>query len=126
MRDAGQYNLLGFSETNSVRQFVFNKEGGPRAAPCTVIADVAFACNLKVPLQGLPWLSARLLEASGDDQRCEIITITASDLSVVAANHADARRQLTDKRARRSNWSNTPVETTPDESSATLGREVSR
>jgi hypothetical protein len=37
------------------------------AALFTVIADVALARKLKVPLQDVPSLGVRLLEAGGDD-----------------------------------------------------------
>jgi hypothetical protein len=88
------YKLLGFSQHNSVRHFVFQRVVGygTTAAEYTVIADVALARTLGITLQELPSLCSRLLEARPEDSPSETILLTDANLRVHAANLSAAQK----------------------------------
>lgn len=95
------YKLLGFSQTDSVRRFVFQRVlgNGTASAEYTLIANVALARKFRVTLQELPSLCARLLEARPEDSPSGTIWLTDTDLSVHAAANLAAARQGAAKRA---------------------------
>jgi hypothetical protein len=100
-----QYKLLGFSENGAVRRFIFKKAGDPTDPPYTVIADVALARKFNVPLQDLPSLCARLLEAGGEKPEIRTLFVTDADLTVCAAANSAVAKEIADKKAIRSNRS---------------------
>ena len=100
-----QYKLLGFSEIGAVRRFVFKKAGDPNDPPYMVIADVALARKFNVPLQDLPSLCARLLEAGGDSPEPRTLFVTDADLTVCAEANSAVAKEIADKKALRSNRS---------------------
>jgi hypothetical protein len=97
------YKLLGFSQNESVRRFVFQRVlgNGTSSAEYTVIADVALARTFRITLQELPSLCARLLEARPEDSPSETILLTDADLRVHAAANLSASQQDAAKRALR-------------------------
>jgi hypothetical protein len=100
-----QYKLLGFSENGAVRRFIFKKAGDPTDPPYCVIADVALSRKFNVPLQDLPSLCARLLEASGENAGARTLIVTDADLTVCAAANSAAAKEIADRKATRSNRS---------------------
>ena len=99
------YKLLGFSENGAVRRFIFKKAGDPTDPPYTVIADVALARKFNVPLQDLPSICARLLEAAGESPETRTLIVTDADLTVCAAANSAVAKEIADKKAIRSNRS---------------------
>jgi hypothetical protein len=98
-----EFKLLGFSEVGAVRRFVFKKAGDPTDPPFTVIADLALVRKFNVPLQDLPSLCARLLEAGGEHPAATTLFVTDAHLSVCAAAISAAAKEIADKKAIRSN-----------------------
>jgi hypothetical protein len=98
-----EFKLLGFSEVGAVRRFVFKKAGDPTDPPFTVIADLALVRKFNVPLQDLPSLCARLLEARVEHLPATTLFVTDADLSVVAEANSAAAKVIADKKAIRSN-----------------------
>ena len=98
------FKLLGFSQHETVRHFVFQRvlAYGTAAAEYTVIADVALARTLHITLQELPSLCSRLLEARPEDSPSETILVTDADLKEHAAANLSAAQEDEAKRALRS------------------------
>lgn len=92
------YKLIGFSQHDSVRSFMFEEVqgNGASSAAFTVVADLAAARKFRITLQELPALCSRLLASRADDQPAGIIILTDEDLKVhAAANVASAREEET-------------------------------
>lgn len=98
------YKLLGFSHTDSVRHFVFQRVFGygMASAEYTMIADVALARTFGITMQELPSLCSRLLEARPEDLPSATILLTDTDLRIHAAANLSAAQQDKAKRGRRS------------------------
>jgi hypothetical protein len=99
------YKLLGFSQSDSVRHFVFQRVlgNGTASEEYTVTADVALARKFHITLQELPSICARLLEARPENSPSETILLTDADLSLhAAANLAAAQHDAAKRVSRRS------------------------
>jgi hypothetical protein len=98
------YTLLGFWQSDSVRNFAFQKVlgNGTASEKYTVIADVALARKFRITLQELPSLCARLLEARPEDSPSGMILITDADLCVHAAANLAIAQEDAAKRGLRS------------------------
>jgi len=98
------YKLLRFSQNDSTRRFVFQRVLGNRTAAeqYTVIADVALARTFHIPLQELPSLCSRLLEAGPEDSGSGTILLTDADLRAQAAANLSAAQEAEAKRVLRS------------------------
>ena len=99
------YKLLGFSQRDSARYFAFERtQQGSASAAFTVVADLALARKFRIPLQDLPSLCSRLLEAGPADAPEASLVLTDADLQVhAAANLAaasvdQAKRELRSRR----------------------------
>jgi hypothetical protein len=95
------YKLLGFSQHDCVRHFVFQRVlgCGTAAAEYTVAADVALARTFGISLQELPSLCSRLLEARPEDSPSDTISVTDADLKEHAAANLAAAQEREAKRA---------------------------
>jgi hypothetical protein len=97
------YKLLGFSDTDSVRRFVFERTGhGTVTAVFAVMADLALARKFHIALQELPSLCSRLLESAPDDQPTGTVFLTEAVLALQAAANRAAAEEVQAKRALRS------------------------
>ena len=98
------YKLLGFSESDSVRHFAFQRVlcNGTASEKYTVTADVALARKFRITLQELPSLCARLLEARPEDSPSGTILLTDADLCVHAAANLVTAQQDAAKRVLKS------------------------
>ena len=98
------YKLLGFSQNGSLRTFWFHRMGplGAIPIPFTVLADTSVARQYNVPLQELPSLCSRLLNATSDDRPSGALTVGDADLSIYAAEMEAARADTEAARKRRS------------------------
>ena len=98
------YTLLGFWQSDSVRNFAFQKVlgNGSASEKYTVTADVALARKFRITLQELPSLCARLLEARPEDAPSGTIMLTDVDLSVLAATNLATAQQEEAKRVLKS------------------------
>jgi hypothetical protein len=96
------YKLLGFSEVSGVRRFQFQRIGplGDIPIPFTVLADTSLARLHHVPLQVLPALATRLLNATTDETPASTLTLSESELSIYAAEEKAAKAEF-DARHRR-------------------------
>ena len=95
------FKLLGFSQSDSVRRFVFHRVLG-NGTPSTeyiVVADVALARKFHIRLQELPSLCSRLLEAGPEGSPSATILLTDEELSIHAASNLAAAQQDAAKRA---------------------------
>lgn len=110
------YRLLGFSQNESVRRFVFQRVLGigTLSAEYTVIADIALARTFRVTLQELPSVCSRLLEARPEDSPSGSIFLTDADLRVYAAATLSAAQQENARRALRSRGAIATAERTED------------
>jgi hypothetical protein len=81
------YKLLGFSQRDGVRIFWFHRIGplGTKPVPFHVLADTGAARQYKVPLQDLPSLCSRLLNAKADSDSPCAVTVGDRDLQNYAA-----------------------------------------
>jgi hypothetical protein len=96
-----------------------------------VIADVALARKFNVPLQDLPSVCARLLEAGGENTETRTLFVTDTELTICAAANSAVAKEIADKKAIRSNRSRmaalTPnAETAPESAGEMSASEVSR
>lgn len=98
------YKLLGFLQKDNVRMFWFHRIGPPGAVPIpfTVLADTLATREHNVPLQELPSLCTRLLNAAGEDEPACLLTIREADMAVYAAELETARAETEAARKRRS------------------------
>jgi hypothetical protein len=98
------YKLIGFSQNDSVRRYQFERilGNGATSAAFGVFADVAVARKLRITLQELPSLCARLLESRAEDQPAGDVFLTDADLQVHAAANLSVAKQEQAKRALRS------------------------
>lgn len=116
------YKLLGFSQNDSVRRFVFQRVlgYGTSSGEYTVIADVALARTFGITLQELPSLCSRLLEERPESPPSGTILLTDADLSVHAAANLSAAQQggakgVLRSRRRAESAEEKPAEDTPSQ-----------
>jgi hypothetical protein len=90
------YKLLGFTQAGSVRRFWFSRIGplGVTPVPFTVLADTAVARRYSVPLQELPVLCSRMLNAASDEAVAATLMLSEDEISVYAAEAAAAKAQI--------------------------------
>jgi hypothetical protein len=90
------YKLLGFSEHSGVRRFQFHRIGplGVIPIPFTVLADTSLARRHHVPLQVLPTLATRLLNATTDATPAGTLTLSESHLCIYAAEEKAAKAEF--------------------------------
>ena len=95
------YKILGFSQSDSVRRYVFQRVlgNGTASAEYTVIADVALARKFRITLQELPSLCVRLLEARPEDSPSGTILLTDAEFSLHAAANLTTAQEDAAKRA---------------------------
>ena len=97
------YKLLGFTQSDSARRYVFERVGTEIVpAAFTVVVDLALARQFRISLQELPSACSRLLESGSDDQPGATVFLTDSHLTVHAAANLAAAQQEAAKRALRS------------------------
>lgn len=84
--------------------FWFHRIGPLGAAPIPfrVVADTRATREHNVPLQELPSLCTRLLNATGEDEPAGSLTVREADIAVFAAELDTARAETEAARKRRS------------------------
>jgi hypothetical protein len=89
------YKLLGFSENRGVRKFWFHRIGalGTVPVPFTVTADTSLARQNSVPLQVLPTLCTRLLNATTTQTPSGALTLSESEMRIYAAEEQAAKAE---------------------------------
>jgi hypothetical protein len=88
------FALLGFSQLNNVRHFVFERVGADRTRiSYTVDADLRALRDFRITMQELPLMCRRLLDAlpEGDGERA--LTLTETDMRQHAAAGKAAQEQ---------------------------------
>ena len=73
------FAFTGFRQNDSVRQFVFQSVTPPREK-FTVGADLNLVRKHNIPLQELPLLCRRLLEATDEPQKSPGLVFTEQDM----------------------------------------------
>jgi effector-binding domain-containing protein len=115
-----EFVLTGFSQENNIRRYTFQAlpagNGKPVGAPkpagnpkkeWTVSADLSLMRKHKIPLQELPLLCKRLVEAQADQAKEEALMFTERDMLGYASNRSAAELAAeVKKRARRMPSSN--------------------
>lgn len=114
------YKLLGFSENRGVRKFWFHRIGalGTAPIPFTVTADTSLARQNSVPLQVLPTLCTRLLNATTTQTPSGTLTLSESEMQIYAAE-VQAAKAENDAKHRRNARPTTDQEPSVEEQSAT-------
>ena len=98
------FKLLGFSQKDNLRTFWFHRIGplGAAPVPFSVLADTCVARQHNVPLQELPSLCTRLLNATGEQGRADALTVGEADIRLYSAELDTARAEMEVARKRRS------------------------
>ena len=116
-----EFVLTGFSQENNVRRYTFqalpsgnhkpagiqkpagsHKPEGNSKKEWTVSADLSLMRKHRIPLQELPLLCKRLLEAQGENGKNDALMFTESDMLGYASNRTAAELAAeVKKRARR-------------------------
>ena len=97
------YKLLGFSQEGSVRRFTFQRVNAeaPKAR-FLVSVDLLLARRYEVPMQELPQLCSRVLQAGPDDAGSTRLSVTESDLHAAASRNATAAAEIAAAQSARS------------------------
>jgi hypothetical protein len=97
------YKLLGFSQTGVLRTFLFHRTGPLGTAPVAfrVLADTAIVRRHNVPLQELPCLCSRVLNATSEHAPAGALIVGEPDIFQYAAELEHARAEIDAARKRR-------------------------
>jgi hypothetical protein len=97
------YKLLGFSQMSTVRTFWFHRIGPLGTAPVafSVVTDTCVARKCNLPLQELPSLCSRMLNATSGDEPAGALTLGERDIAAYAAELDQARAAMDAARMRR-------------------------
>ena len=97
------YTLLGFSQEGSVRSYSFQRVtvDAPRV-PFVVTVDLSLARRWNVPMQDLPQVCARVLQAVSDEAPAGRLSVTESDLNAASARNAAAAAEIAAAQSARS------------------------
>ena len=97
------YKLLGFSQNGHLRTFWFHRIGPLGTAPVgfRVLADTSVVRKHNVPLQELPSLCTRVLNATCESGSAGALTLLEPDISQYAAELDQARAEADAARKRR-------------------------
>ena len=107
--------LTGFSQENNIRRYTFQAlpAGNQRSAPAspkkewTVSADLSLMRKHKIPLQELPLLCKRVVEAQAEQAKVDTLIFSERDMLGYASNRSAAELAAeVKKRARRMPSSN--------------------
>jgi hypothetical protein len=103
------FTMLGFSQANNVRQFVFERRAADRSrVPNRVDADLVALRGFRIRLQELPLTCRRLLEALPEGDGSRALTLTDEDMR----QHATATTAR-DVPKRTTSFSGTPEQAMP-------------
>lgn len=97
------YKLLGFSQIGTLRTFWFHGIGplGSAPVPCRVLADTRVARKYNLSLQELPSLCSRMLNAGTGERPPDAQIMGECDISMYAAESAQARAEAEAARKKR-------------------------
>jgi hypothetical protein len=91
-----EFVLAGFRQFEAVRQFYFDAVGADRTRRrVSVDADLDLVRRYRIPVQELPLLCRRLLDARA---KAESITFTESDIAQYSRERTAASKALLDRR----------------------------
>jgi hypothetical protein len=104
-----EFVLTGFSQENNIRRYTFQALPAGNSKPVatnkkewTVSADLSLMRKHKIPLQELPLLCKRLVEAQADQAKEDTLMFTERDMLGYASNRTAAELAAeVKKRARR-------------------------
>ena len=105
-----EFVLTGFSQENNIRRYTFQAlpTGNHKPVPgstkkeWTVSADLSLMRKHKIPLQELPLLCKRVVEAQAEQTKEEALTFSERDMLGYASNRSAAELAAeVKKRARR-------------------------
>jgi hypothetical protein len=97
------YKLLGFSQTGVLRTFWFHRIGPLGTVPVAfrVLADTSIVRKHNIPLQELPSLCSRVLNATSGNGPAGTLIVGEPDISRYAAELHQARAEAEAARQRR-------------------------
>jgi hypothetical protein len=97
------YKLLGFSQTGVLRTFLFHRIGPLGTAPVAlrVLADTRLARKHNIPLQELPSLCSRVLNATIGDGLAGVVIVGEPYIAQCGAELNQARAEAEAARLRR-------------------------
>lgn len=96
------FKLLGFSNTGSVRHFLFEREVNGEKTPFTVLADLAIARKFHLTIQDLPLLCSRLLQTDCEGKPGGSVGVTEAHMDAYSTEKQATDRKNTEKSAVRS------------------------
>jgi hypothetical protein len=93
------YQFTGFSHRGEMREFAFDAVAADRSKThFKVMANLELSRKYHIPVQELPLLCRRLLEASWQGDGSRTFTFTEADMQKLSATRDAARGQETHKR----------------------------